>query len=79
MNMLKRKGPRTDPCGTPIFILFAVLLCEPIFYPLMAAIQIAIHEAEAVEIKSIRLQFCDKEVFLNTMKNFKVTFYLMLY
>ena len=25
----------------------------------MAAIQIAIHEAEAVEIKSIRLQFCD--------------------
>ena len=52
MNMLKSKGPRTDPCGTPIFILLAVLLCEP-FYPLMTAIQIAIHEAEAVEIKSI--------------------------
>ena len=67
MNLFKSKGPKTDPCGTPIFILFAVPLCEPIFYPLMAAIQIAIHEAEAVEIKSIRLQFCDKEVMRQTV------------
>ena len=28
----------------------------------MAAIQIAINEAEAIEIKTIHLQFCDKEV-----------------
>ena len=28
---------------------------------------IAIHEAEAVEIKTIRLQFCDKEVMRQTV------------
>ena len=31
MNMLKSKGPRTDPCGIPSLVLFAVLLSDPIF------------------------------------------------
>ena len=30
-NMLKSKEPRTDPCGIPTFILFTVLLSDPIF------------------------------------------------
>ena len=31
MNMLKSKGPWTDPCGMPMLILFAVPLRDPIF------------------------------------------------
>ena len=31
MNILKRRGPRTDPCGTPVLISHHELKDEPIF------------------------------------------------
>ena len=54
MNTLNNKGPRMDPCGTPLVtvLLFTSYISQ--FYPLVAITQITGKKLTGIEINSIR-------------------------
>ena len=53
------RGPKTDPCGTPILVSFHSLNTLSILILCFAIQKMILNEFKAVNAKSISMQFCN--------------------